>query len=106
MSAGSLSKQVKKQTLLHDARKIAVTISLNLMTLNMTRQGYFGDLVHGEAAYIHTLMGMNFAKPKDDQQVDNGYTDMWRLRENMRNGNLYPTHGLGPICQTMNYQQR
>ncbi|MBI9036655.1 MAG: Gfo/Idh/MocA family oxidoreductase [Bacteroidales bacterium] len=73
-----------------------------LMTLNMARQGYFGDIVHGEAAYIHTLIGMNFAKPKDDQQVDNGYTDMWRLRENMRNGNLYPTHGLGPICQTMN----
>ena len=27
---------------------------------------------------------------------------MWRLRENaLRNGNLYPTHGLGPICQVM-----
>ena len=28
---------------------------------------------------------------------------MWRLKENQhRNGNLYPTHGLGPICQVMN----
>jgi hypothetical protein len=28
---------------------------------------------------------------------------MWRLRENAsRNGNLYPTHGLGPICQILN----
>ena len=28
---------------------------------------------------------------------------MWRLRENAsRNGNLYPTHGLGPIAQCLN----
>ena len=26
---------------------------------------------------------------------------MWRLKENMRNGNLYPTHGLGPVAQAM-----
>src|SRR5690606_13967453 len=29
--------------------------------------------------------------------------NMWRLKENYkRKGNLYPTHGLGPICQIMN----
>src|SRR6187397_1229837 len=27
---------------------------------------------------------------------------MWRLKENFRNGNLYPTHGLGPVAQAMN----
>jgi hypothetical protein len=28
---------------------------------------------------------------------------MWRLKENAtRNGNLYPTHGLGPVCQALN----
>ena len=27
---------------------------------------------------------------------------MWRLKENMRNGNLYPTHGLGPVAQVLN----
>ncbi len=74
-----------------------------LLTLNMARQGMFGDLIHGEGAYIHNLMGLNFNKPDDSLQNDNGYTDMWRLRENAsRNGNLYPTHGLGPVCQTMN----
>jgi hypothetical protein len=26
---------------------------------------------------------------------------MWRLKENFRDGNLYPTHGLGPICQLL-----
>ena len=66
-----------------------------LMTLNMARQGYFGELVHGEGAYLHNLLGLNFRKE--------GYYEMWRLRQNTRrNGNLYPTHGLGPICQIMN----
>src|SRR5690606_221827 len=65
-----------------------------LMTLNMARDGFFGDVVHGEGAYIHDLLKENFVKE--------GYQDMWRLKENFRNGNLYPTHGLGPICQIMN----
>ncbi|MGD9931266.1 MAG: Gfo/Idh/MocA family protein [Mangrovibacterium sp.] len=65
-----------------------------LLTLNMARQGLFGELVHGEGAYLHNLLDLNFDK--------NGYYDMWRLKENYRNGNLYPTHGLGPVCQAMN----
>jgi predicted dehydrogenase len=65
-----------------------------LLTLNMARQGYFGEIIHGEGAYIHNLLESNFRK--------DGYAEMWRLRENYtRNGNLYPTHGLGPICQIM-----
>ncbi len=74
-----------------------------LLTLNMARQGMFGDIIHGEGAYIHNLIGLNFNKPDDNRQTDGGYTDMWRLRENAtRNGNLYPTHGLGPVCQVLN----
>lgn len=74
-----------------------------LLTLNMARQGLFGDIIHGEGAYIHNLLGMNFKKPNDDRQTDGAYTGMWRLKENAtRNGNLYPTHGLGPVCQVMN----
>ena len=66
-----------------------------LLTLNMTRNGMFGELVHAEGAYIHDLRDLNFNKK-------NGYADMWRLRENAkRNGNLYPTHGLGPIAQCL-----
>ena len=66
-----------------------------LLTLNMARQGFFGDIVHGEGAYIHNLLELNFDK--------NGYWKMWRLKHNAkRNGNLYPTHGLGPVCQVMN----
>jgi predicted dehydrogenase len=74
-----------------------------LLTLNMARQGLFGEIIHGEGAYIHNLLGMNFAKPDDLKQEDGAYTDMWRLKENAtRNGNLYPTHGLGPIAQALN----
>ncbi|HSB92581.1 MAG TPA: Gfo/Idh/MocA family oxidoreductase [Flavitalea sp.] len=65
-----------------------------LMTLNLVRQGLFGDIVHGEGAYNHDLLNMNFDK--------NSYYDMWRLKENFRNGNLYPTHGLGPVAWVMN----
>lgn len=65
-----------------------------IMTLNMARQGFFGEIIHTEGAYIHDLLESNFSK--------NSYAEMWRLRENMKNGNRYPTHGLGPICQIMN----
>lgn len=66
-----------------------------LLTLNMARQGYFGEIIHGEGAYIHDLRHLNFDKE--------GYQDMWRLKENIgRDGSLYPTHGVGPICQIMN----
>lgn len=65
-----------------------------LLTLNMARQGYFGEIVHTEGAYIHHLLDSNFDK--------DGYYDMWRLKENFRNGSLYPTHGLGPIAQVLN----
>jgi predicted dehydrogenase len=65
-----------------------------LITLNMARQGFFGELVHGEGAYIHQLMRHNFTR--------DGYFEMWRFRENAtRNGNLYPMHGLGSIAQSM-----
>lgn len=66
-----------------------------MMTLKMARDGFFGEVLHVEGAYIHDLLWLNFDK-------DTGYQGMWRLEENFRNGNLYPTHGLGPICQILN----
>jgi len=67
-----------------------------LLTLNMVRNGMFGEIVHAEGAYIHDLS-------KEHIFNKNAYADMWRLKENIgRNGNLYPTHGLGPIAQCMN----
>ncbi|MFP4487966.1 MAG: Gfo/Idh/MocA family protein [Bacteroidales bacterium] len=74
-----------------------------LLTLNMARQGLFGDIVHGEGAYIHDLTGFNFDMYDNEVPTGSGYIDMWRLKQNYgRKGNLYPTHGLGPVCQVMN----
>lgn len=67
-----------------------------LLTLNMARQGLFGEIVHAEGAYIHDLS-------RDWLFNKKAYADMWRLKENTgHNGNLYPTHGLGPIAQCLN----
>jgi predicted dehydrogenase len=66
-----------------------------LATLNMARNGVFGEIVHAEGAYIHNLFSYKFDKVT-------GYADMWRLKYSMNhNGNLYPTHGLGPVAQIM-----
>lgn len=65
-----------------------------MLTLNLVRQGFFGELIHGEGAYIHDILASFFDREKR--------YDLWRLKENTRrNGNLYPTHGIGPICQAM-----
>ena len=66
-----------------------------LATLNMARNGVFGEIMHAECAYIHDLRWLKFDK-------ENGYYNMWRLKYSMNhNGNLYPTHGLGPVAQIM-----
>lgn len=66
-----------------------------LLFLNMVNLGVIGELLHGEAAYIHELRG----QMKD---IERG-TGSWRTLEwASRNGNLYPTHGLGPVSQYMN----
>ncbi len=63
-----------------------------LTTLNMVQQGVLGEVIHGEGAYIHGL------QPFWDQ-----YWDDWRMKYNREHrGDLYPTHGLGPVCQAMN----
>lgn len=68
---------------------------VELLTLNMARQGFFGEILHCEGGYIHELKELLFSKEK--------FYQMWELHENYeRKGNLYPTHGLGPICQIMN----
>ncbi|MFD2585411.1 Gfo/Idh/MocA family protein [Croceitalea marina] len=65
-----------------------------LMFLNMCRQGVVGDILHGEAAYIHELRW----QMKEEERG----TGSWRTHHYAkRNGNLYPTHGLGPVAQYM-----
>ena len=66
-----------------------------LMYLNMCRLGVIGEPLHAEAAYIHELRGQ-----MEEQERGTG---SWRTYHYAnRNGNLYPTHGLGPVAQYMN----
>jgi predicted dehydrogenase len=67
------------------------------LTINMAQQGALGELVHGEGAYIHALLNGLFGKPGGPNDAP-----VWRWKENQKNGNLYPTHGLGPVAQAMN----
>jgi predicted dehydrogenase len=64
-----------------------------LMVLQMVRDGAFGEISHGEAAYLHDLRGIVTANEGEG---------LWRRVPHMkRNGNLYPTHGLGPVAHYM-----
>jgi predicted dehydrogenase len=64
-----------------------------LMVLNMVRQGAFGEILHAEGGYLHDLRSVKFAS------VGEG---LWRRAwATKRNGNLYPTHGLGPVANCM-----
>ncbi len=66
-----------------------------LMFLNMVRQGVIGELLHGEGSYIHEMRSQ-----MNDEERNTG---AWRtIQYATRNGNLYPTHGLGPVAQYMN----
>jgi hypothetical protein len=66
-----------------------------LWLLNMAQQGVLGTLTYAECAYIHNLRELLFSKDY--------YYNMWRIRHHMtRDGNHYPTHGLGPVAQYMN----
>ncbi|MCO5265077.1 MAG: Gfo/Idh/MocA family oxidoreductase [Lentimicrobium sp.] len=68
-----------------------------LATLNMARQGLFGEILYAEGAYIHDLRALKFL-----DEAEGGYYNHWRLEFSKKhNGNLYPTHGLGPIAQIM-----
>ncbi len=63
-----------------------------LTTLNMAQKGVFGEVLHAEGAYIHNL-----------EDYWKSYWNNWRLDYNKdHRGDVYPTHGLGPLCQVLN----
>lgn len=62
-----------------------------LSTLSMAQAGLFGEVIHVEGAYHHCL------DPYWDE-----YWESWRLEFNKENrGDVYPTHGIGPVCQVL-----
>jgi hypothetical protein len=67
---------------------------VELLVLRLVRQGVLGELTHGEAGYLHEAR---------DYLLQNSDSATWRRRfvANL-NGNLYPTHGLGPVAEYLN----
>jgi predicted dehydrogenase len=56
----------------------------------MIKKGVFGEILYAEAAYIHDLRELLF------EDRDEG---LWRrFPHTNRQGNFYPTHGLGPVA--------
>ncbi len=67
------------------------------LILRMIQAGLFGDLLYGEGAYIHDLR---------EELFSNKGEGLWRRTEHTeRDGNLYPTHGLGPVANYMGIQR-
>ena len=63
-----------------------------LATLRMAQDGVFGEVIHCEGSYHHNL-----------DKVWENYWHGWRQDYNRKHrGDLYPTHGLGPVCQVLN----
>jgi hypothetical protein len=67
------------------------------LILRMVHDGKFGELLYGEGAYLHDL--------REELFSDNG-EGLWRRAEHTkRDGNLYPSHGLGPVANYMDMQR-
>ena len=75
-----------------------------MAVLNMVRQGLFGELLHCQGGYQHDLREVKFNDGKQPygggvEFNSSGYSESkWRTQHSIdRNGDLYPTHGVGPI---------
>jgi len=76
-----------------------------MAVMNMVRQNIFGELVHLQGGYQHDLRGVKFNDGKTDPGVGaefgaKGFSEaQWRTQHSInRNGELYPTHGVGPVA--------
>ena len=63
-----------------------------LMALNMARKGLFGELIYCECGYEHDLSEMGW---QSDIRIERS------MHNRFRNGELYPTHGIGPIAKIL-----
>lgn len=77
--------------------------------LNMVRQGMFGELIHLQGGYQHDLsdVKLNDGVHPYGHGVEfgsKGFSEAkWRTNHSVRrNGDLYPTHGIGPVAQMLN----
>ena len=72
-----------------------------LDSLNMAQKGVFGEVIYAKGAYIHNLdpfWDSYWVNPNNDEEELG-----WRMKYNKENrGDVYATHGLGPVAQVMN----
>ena len=80
-----------------------------MAVMNMVRQGIFGELVHLQGGYQHDLREVKFnngvdAYGKGVEFGEKGFSEaQWRTGHSVsRDGDLYPTHGIGPIAMMAN----
>jgi hypothetical protein len=82
-----------------------------MAALNMVRQGLFGEILHGTCGYEHDLREVKFNDGKNYNYQKGGELRMgkeafaeaqWRTQHSVtRNGDIYPTHGIGPVAHCM-----
>lgn len=79
-----------------------------MSVFNMVRKGKFGEIVHGQGGYQHDLRNVLFNDGINPlgggvEFGDKGFSEAkWRTNHYVkRNGELYPTHGLGPVATMM-----
>lgn len=75
-----------------------------MAVLNMVQQGIFGELLHCQGGYQHDLRHVKFNDGINPygggvEFGEKGFSEAkWRTQHSVdRNGDLYPTHGLGPV---------
>ncbi len=75
-----------------------------MAVLNMVRENIFGELLHCQGGYQHDLRHVKFNDGVNPygggvEYGEKGYSEAkWRTQHSIdRNGDLYPTHGLGPV---------
>ncbi len=80
-----------------------------MAAMNMVRQGLFGELLHVQAGYQHDLRGIKFNNGNNPNNSaaefgEKAFSEArWRTNHSVhRNGDLYPTHGIGPVAQMLN----
>jgi len=80
-----------------------------MAVLNMVRQGLLGEIIHLQGGYQHDLREVKFNSGTDPygHGVEFGpkaFSEArWRTEHSVhRNGDLYPTHGIGPIAHYIN----
>ncbi|MCA2997644.1 MAG: Gfo/Idh/MocA family oxidoreductase [Rhodocyclaceae bacterium] len=82
-----------------------------MAVLNMVRQNVFGEIMHVQGGYQHDLRGVKFNSGNPALPYERGAEfgakgwseARWRTAHSVtRNGDLYPSHGIGPAAMWLN----